>query len=132
MKYQFENILALFVLLFLVKCSSEYQDVKIIIEDFRFRPSLVHLYAEQPIRLTIKNQGHESHKFEGKFFPSPQINVLRKPGSVFYEIEEVRLLPPGESIEVVLFLPPGSFNFRCPIRGHRGMNGMLVVEEAGS
>ena len=60
------------LLLGLVACSSEYQEVRIVIDDFRFSPARVDVQAGQPVRLMVRNQGRETHRFQSPLFAQPR------------------------------------------------------------
>ena len=119
------------VFLILSGCSSEYQEVNITIEEFRFTPTELHLLPNQPIRLRVKNQGRELHRLKSQVL---SVSEVRKRGEVeapTVDLKQGLAILPGKSVELIFTLPSGMYEFRCPIRGHRGMAGMFVVETAG-
>ncbi|MCY3727953.1 MAG: cupredoxin domain-containing protein [Nitrospira sp.] len=116
------------LLLGLAACASEYQDVTIVIDDFRFSPARVDVQARQPLRLVVRNQGRETHRFQSGLFASPGVEVVWDSGKPAGSFEQGVSLAPGQRLELDLTLPPGVYHFRCPIKGHRGMQGMIVVQ----
>ncbi len=120
----------MFLLLGLGACSSEHQEVKIIVDDFRFFPVRVDLKAGQSVHLVVRNQGREPHRFQSALFSLPQVNVVLDDGKQA-DPHHGFALAPGQRLELFLTMPPGVYHFRCPIKGHRGMKGMIVVQEAG-
>ena len=108
-------------------CSSEYQDVTIVIDDFRFSPARVDVQAGQAVHLVVRNQGRETHRFQTTFSAHPRVEVDSEAGPQADPIKQGMPLAPGQSLELDLTLPPGVYHFRCPIKGHRGMQGTIVV-----
>ena len=116
------------VLVFLVgACSAGYQDVTIVVDDFRFSPVRVDVRAGQSVRLVVRNQGRETHRFQTTFSAQTRAPVVSAAGPQADSLEQGMPLAPGQRLELVLTLPPGVYHFRCPIKGHRGMQGMIVV-----
>ena len=115
------------LLLGLAACSSEYQDVTIVIDDFRFTPARVDVQAGQPLHLVVRNQGREMHRFQTTFSGQPRVQVASKSGTQADSLKQGTALAPGQRLELNLTLPPGVYHFRCPIKGHRGMQGTIVV-----
>ena len=108
-------------------CSSEYQDVTIVVDDFRFLPARVDLRAGQPMHLVVRNQGRETHQFQSTLVAQHRVEVVSDSGEQAGSLEQGVPLAPGQRLELVLTLPPGVYHFRCPIKGHRGMQGTIVV-----
>ena len=108
-------------------CASEYQEVKIVVDDFRFSPTRVDVRAGQSVHLVVRNQGRETHRFHSTLFAHPRLEVVSDTGPQAASLEQGVPLAPGQRLELVLTLPPGVYHFRCPIKGHRGMRGMIVV-----
>lgn len=115
------------ILLGLAACSSEYQDVTIVIDDFRFSPARVDVQTGQAVHLVVRNQGRETHRFQATFSAQPRVQVVSEAGPQADSIKQGVPLVPGQRLELDLTLPPGVYHFRCPIKGHRGMQGMIVV-----
>ena len=109
-------------------CSSEYQDVTIVVDDFRFSPARVDLRAGQPMHLVVRNQGRETHQFQSILVAQHRVEVVSDSGEQAGSLEQGVPLAPGQRLELVLTLPPGVYHFRCPVKGHRGMQGMIVVQ----
>ncbi len=104
----------------LTACGPDEQTVRIAAQDFRFSPDTIRLRADAPARLTIVNEGREPHEFAGPLLTDRRVRLLSAPGSF--------RLPPGRSITIVLQAPPGTYPFRCRVRGHPGMEGTVIVE----
>ena len=119
--------LLLVLLLSLVACSSEYQDVTIVIDDFRFSPARVDVQAGQAVHLVVRNQGRETHRFQSPLLTQHRVAVVAEAGEPSGSLEQGMPLVPGQRLELDLTLPPGVYHFRCPIKGHRGMQGTIVV-----
>lgn len=100
-------------------CGQDDQAVRIAAQDFRFSPATIRLHADAPARLTIVNEGREPHEYAGPLLADPRVRLLSAP-------ESFRLLP-GHSITIVLQARPGTYLFRCRVRGHPGMEGMVIV-----
>ena len=114
-------------LLSLGACASEYQEVKIVVDDFRFSPTRVDVRAGQSVHLVVRNQGRETHRFQSPLFAQPRVEVVADSGWQINSLENGVPLASGQRLELVMTLPPGIYHFRCPIKGHRGMQGMIVV-----
>ena len=112
----------------LVACSSEYQEVRIVIDDFRFSPARVDVQAGHPVRLMVRNQGRETHRFQSPLFAQPRVEVVAEASRQINSLEHGVPLASGQRLELVMTLLPGVYHFRCPIKGHRGMQGMIVVQ----
>ncbi len=63
--------------------------------------------------------------FSAGNFDGPREEVVR------LKKERVVRLGPGESIKFVVRLPPGTYPFRCWIKGHTGMEGTIQVSGEG-
>ena len=116
------------LLLGLAACSSEYQQVSIVVDEFRLSPALVDVPAGQPVLLVVRNQGRETHRFQSPLLAQHRVEVMPDSGTQVDALEQGVPLAPGQRLELVLTLPPGVYHFRCPIKGHRGMQGMIVVQ----
>ena len=119
-------------LLSLGACVSEYQEVKIVVDDFRFSPTRVDVRAGQSVHLVVRNQGRETHRFHSPLLAHPRVDVVSDTGPQAASLEQGVPLAPGQRLELMLTLPPGVYHFRCPIKGHHGMRGMIVVQEPAS
>jgi len=97
-------------------------------QDFRFVPAEVRLHAGDPIRLVIVNEGREPHEFTSPLLSDPQVRVLWEAETAqSLHGASLRILP-GRAATVTFQAPPGTYLFRCPIRGHAGMHGTVIVE----
>lgn len=112
-------------------CSQEYQTATITIEDYRFTPQQIHLQNEMPLRLIIRNQGREIHQFTSTLLRGRQPTVKGKISSAPANVQTPITISPGKSLEFILEVSEGIYPFRCPIRGHGGMHGQIVVVSAG-
>ena len=61
-------------------CASEYQEVKIVVDDFRFSPTRVDVRAGQSVHLVVRNQGRETHRFHSTLFAHPRVDVVSDTG----------------------------------------------------
>ena len=123
------SVLLGFLLLGIGACSSEDQEVWITLDDFRVTPTRVDVTAGQSVHLVVRNQGREPHRFQSTMFSLRGGAVVGGEGETVEQLERGLLLAPGQRVEAVLTLLPGLYHFRCPIRGHQGMNGIIVVQE---
>ena len=80
--------------------------------DMYFEPDRIRIPANTDVRLIFENRGAAPHNFEIK---ERDISVD---------------VAPGETGEVVIKLPAGTYKFICNVPGHKqvGMNGALVVQ----
>ena len=79
------------------------------------------------MHLVVRNQGRELHRFHSTLFARSRIDLVPDAGRQADALEQGVPLAPGQRFELVLTLPPGVYHFLCPIKGHRGMQGMIVV-----
>jgi uncharacterized cupredoxin-like copper-binding protein len=96
-------------------------------EEFRFTPRQVMAPAHLPFTLVIRNQGRERHVFQ-----SPELFFKNKFGNRPGHLDgghpaDTLVLDPGQSVEVMVELSPGLYPFRCWIKGHTGMEGVIMV-----
>jgi len=108
----------------LAACERGEQAVRVAAQDFRFSPATIRLHADAPARLTIINEGREPHEFAGPLLTDPRVRLLSVPKSF--------RLPPGRSLTILFQAPPGTYVFRCRVRGHPGMVGTVIVEGTGA
>jgi uncharacterized cupredoxin-like copper-binding protein len=116
------------LLLGLAGCSSEYQEVTIVVDDFRFSPAWVDVQAGQPLHLVVRNQSRETHRFQSPLFANSRVEVVSDSGGSAGSLDQGVPLASGQRLELDLTLPPGVYHYRCPIKGHRGMQGTIVVQ----
>jgi uncharacterized cupredoxin-like copper-binding protein len=96
----------------LLGCEPGEQEIRLAAQDFRFIPSTIRIRADRPVRLILVNEGREPHEFVSRLLPEPgSLHVL-----------------PGRSATVVLQALPGTYPFKCRVRGHAGMEGTMIVE----
>lgn len=129
---EFRNLLILVLwscVIFLSSCDSGLPSAIITAEEFRFFPDLVKLPALQKVRLIVRNQGRERHVFQSPILARKNVLFDRKTLPGQWRRADGIHIPPGERIELSLVLPEGLYPFRCQIRGHKGMEGTLVVEK---
>lgn len=109
-------------------CESRVQETRIAAQDFRFVPAEVRFHARDPVRLVIVNEGREPHEFTSPLLSDPQVRVLSdaEPAQS-RQADSLRILP-GRAATVTFQAPPGTYLFRCQIRGHAGMYGMIIIE----
>lgn len=109
-------------------CDRDSQSVRIVAQDFRFRPDTIRLSSSRPIHLTLYNEGREFHEFDSALFTdrSAVIESLTVAGE---PTEPGRLrIAPGRRLELLLRLSPGTYLFFCKVNGHAGMTGTFIVE----
>jgi uncharacterized cupredoxin-like copper-binding protein len=104
----------------LAACEPREQEVRLAAQDFRFTPSMIRVHADLPVRLTILNEGREPHEFASPLLTDSRVRLLSTPESF--------RVPPGRSITILFQAPPGAYPFKCRVRGHPGMEGMVIVE----
>ena len=129
-KRDLPNLLALAVCLSgptLLSCDTELSVVTITAEEFRFTPNQLKLPARQKVRLIVRNQGREGHVFQSSILALKNVRVDGKSLGRLEEGNDRIQINPGERIELQLVLPEGLYPFRCRIKGHKGMEGTLVV-----
>ena len=111
----------------MLSCDAGFYSATITAEEFRFAPNLVKFPAGKKVRLVIRNQGRERHVFQSPILSLKNVRVDGdSPGSGGKGGVGIQLQP-GERKELWLVLPEGYFPFRCRIKGHKGMEGALVV-----
>ena len=111
----------------LLACDGSIQTVSINAEDFRFTPDLVRVRASAPLTLSVYNAGREVHEFD-----SPTLMYAAKI-SLSKETPESAgspgiLIRPGQSLQVVMAPPAGTYLYICRRKGHANMTGTLIVE----
>lgn len=99
--------------------------------EFTFRPSVISVLADHPVRLVFVNKGQLAHQFEADYLRTLPVHVFDEailmdaPGAGFLRLE------PGSTASIE-FYPRrrGRFAFACTIEGHReaGMKGVLEVK----
>ena len=107
-------------------CDSDVHEVRIAAQDFRFDPSEIRLAAGKPIRLRIANEGRGTHEFQSPLLSHRDLDDIAS--STVLRSDRIPL-PPGRAVTLMVQAPPGTYLFHCPIQGHTGMRGTLIVQE---
>ena len=101
-------------------------------EEFRFTPTRIEGTSDLPLRLLIRNQGSERHVLHSQKLFEPETNVLwHQPMPALQEVNAI-VLDPGQAIELFFTASPGLYPFRCWIKGHTGMEGMILIKGLSS
>jgi len=108
----------------LVAACDKTQQVSLTAEDFRFVPNLVRVSASLPITLSLYNAGRETHEFDSPALQYAAKTAIPEPKSDSPGI----LLPPGQSIRILMAPPPGTYLYICRRKGHANMTGTFIVE----
>ncbi len=102
------------------------QTVALTAEDFRFTPEVVRVKTAAPLTLTIYNAGRELHEFDSPVLMyaahAPSSGAAAKSGGPGI------LLEPGQSLQLAMAPPPGTYLYICRRKGHANMTGTLIVE----
>lgn len=103
------------------------ESVTVTAEEFRFTPKEIQVRPDHPFTLIIRNQGREQHVFQSPLLFEEYAQDVRF--ASFGKIRQGKglILEPGKSIEMELTLPSGVYPFRCWLKGHSGMEGVIVV-----
>jgi uncharacterized cupredoxin-like copper-binding protein len=112
----------------LTACDNSLQEVGIAAQDYRFQPAAIRIRADQPVRLTIVNEGRETHEFSTPLFTYTAVRILERQGPDVSSGRGPIKIYPGRSATVTMNVPAGTFWYRCVIPGHRGMEGTLIAE----
>lgn len=115
--------------LVLAGCEGNYRDVTIVMEDFRFSPNQVRVSGGKPIRLSVYNGGRETHIIQSAMFKRNDVRVALedRPHAQISENAEFSLKP-GETVHLIIEAGSGLYWYRCPLKGHQGMEGMIKIE----
>ena len=111
----------------MLSCDAGFYSATITAEEFRFTPNLVKFPAGKEVRLVIRNQGRERHVFQSPILAFKNVRVDGHSRASGGKGGEEIQLKPGERNELWLVLPEGYYPFQCRIKGHKGMEGALVV-----
>jgi len=98
-------------------------------EEFRFAPTRIEWVSDRPLRLLIRNQGRERHVFHSVELFGPKASVLWHQPMITLQESHAIVLEPGQSMELFFTASPGLYSFRCWIKGHAGMEGVLMVQD---
>lgn len=96
--------------------------------EFRFVPARVEWPPFAPVRLVIRNQGYQRHVFHSPELLGPDAPVTWHQPKIALQEANAVVLDPGQSIEFTVSFSSGVFPFRCWIKGHTGMEGVIIVQ----
>jgi len=120
------NILGL-VAATLLSCDGSMQTVSLTAEDFRFTPDLVRVKASVPLTLSVYNAGREVHEFDSPILMYAAKTSLPKDNPESGGSPGI-LIRPGQSLQVIMAAPAGTYLYICRRKGHANMTGTLIVE----
>ena len=120
-------------LVFLFMCLSgceeqNVQEIRIAAQDYRFQPASFHLKAQEPVRITLVNEGRAVHEFTSRLFKDPQVEISAFEHPSDLSPQGVLQVKPGQTARITVQAAAGTYFFRCRIKGHKGMDGMLRFE----
>lgn len=111
----------------LLACDGSMQTVSINAEDFRFTPDLVRVRASTPLTLTVYNAGREVHEFDSPILMYAAKTSMPKDTPESAGTPGI-LIRPGQSLQIVMAPPAGTYLYICRRKGHANMTGTLIVE----
>jgi hypothetical protein len=103
------------------------QTVSLVTEDFRFVPDVVRVRSSSPLTLSVYNAGREIHEFDSPILLYATATPVAKTAAGPRESPSL-LLPPGQSLQILMTPAPGTYLYICRRKGHANMTGTLVVE----
>lgn len=110
-------------------CEEQHlQEIRIAAQDYRFQPASFHLKAHEPVRITLVNEGRTVHEFASRLFKDPQTQMGAIEHPLGLSPQGVIQVKPGQTARITFQAAAGTYFFRCRIRGHKGMDGMLMFE----
>lgn len=113
----------------LTSCEEQdVQDIRIAAQDFRFQPASFSLKAHEPVRITLVNEGRTVHEFTSRLFTDPQTQMGTLEHPLSLSSQGVIQVKPGQQARITFQAAAGTYFFRCRIKGHKGMDGMLKFE----
>ncbi|ALA58623.1 cupredoxin domain-containing protein [Nitrospira moscoviensis] len=115
-------ILPVFLVWLCCACDRTHS-VSLTAEDFRFVPDVIRVASSAPLTLSVYNAGREIHEFD-----SPVLIYAATPRRTDKAESAGILLKPGQSLELVMAPPPGTYLYICRRKGHANMTGTLIVE----
>ena len=118
----YRPLLSLVLVWLCIACDGA-QTVSLTAEDFRFTPDITRVSSSTPLKLSIYNAGREVHEFDSPVLVYARVPLLKDKT----EAAGIRLKP-GESLELVMAPPPGTYLYICRRKGHANMTGTLIVE----
>jgi plastocyanin len=101
------------------------QRVALTTEDFRFTPDVVRVKAA-PLILRVYNAGREVHEFDSPVLMYAPKAAKSKDASA--SDANGLVIRPGQSVEIAMAPPPGTYLYICRRKGHGNMTGTLIVE----
>lgn len=112
-------------------CMEQDRTIEITAQEFRFVPSFLEVIEGQRLRFILRNQGNEPHTFHAPLFlaSAHRVQWLSEPPSL--QAGKAIVLHPGETVKFSLEPQAGVYVFRCWIKGHAGMEGVIVVKARG-
>ncbi len=113
-------------------CGGDASTVVITAEEFRFSPARVEWTFDRSLHLIIRNQGRERHVFQSPGLFGAEGHVIWHQPKVTPQEAHSIVLDPGKSIELHFTLSPGLYPFRCWVKGHTGMEGVIMVKGSPS
>lgn len=106
--------------------------IHITAEEFRFVPARIEWPPLHPVRLVIRNQGHQRHVFQSPELLGPDAPLTWHQPKIALQETNAVVLEPGQSVEFTVSFSSGVFPFRCWIKGHAGMEGVIIVQPPSS
>ena len=111
----------------LLACDGSMQTVSINAEDFRFTPDLVRVKASAPLTLSVYNAGREVREFDSPILMYAAKTSMPKDSPESAGTPGI-LIRPGQSLQIVMAPPAGTYLYICRRKGHANMTGTLIVE----
>ena len=103
------------------------QTVSLTAEDFRFKPDLVRVRAAALLTLSVYNAGREVHEFDSPTLMYAAKTSLPK-GTPQSANNPGIVIRPGQSLQVVMAPPAGTYLYIYRRKGHANMTGTLIFE----
>lgn len=108
----------------LLTACDDTQSISLTAEDFRFVPEVLRVSSGAPLKLSLYNAGREVHEFD-----SPVLIYAGSRSQTTAPRDSPGLrLKPGQSLELVMAPPPGTYLYICRRKGHANMTGTLIIE----
>ncbi|RMH31046.1 MAG: hypothetical protein D6690_17700 [Nitrospirae bacterium] len=109
-------------------CTGQDRTLEITAQEFRFIPSFLEVTEGQRIRFVLRNQGHEPHTFHAPLLLTSAHRVQGLSEDLSVQDGEAIVIHPGETVRFILEPRAGVYAFRCWIKGHAGMEGVMIVK----
>jgi uncharacterized cupredoxin-like copper-binding protein len=116
--------LSIFWTILTLACDGGPQSITLTAQDNRFDPTFVHVEAGRPLTLMVFNAGREIHEFA-----SPLMLYARQPtahGASRQSDSESVTLEPGQSVQLLMEAPAGTYLYWCKRKGHH-MSGTMII-----